>query len=201
MFNTELLIYVAHLAFWAAFGVARAVTTTTGARRSEPRPTNQAAKTEEVAPWSRTVLAVHALAFGVMYFGVGAAVIPHRVPPWFHGQRVVGVCIIGLSAFLASWAIASFRSWRLRAKLEQGHQLATQGAFRLLRHPIYMGLNLLALGTAVWVPTVAVWLGAALMWVGSELRARIEERLLIKVFGSAYEAYCSRTRRFIPGIY
>ena len=66
MFNTELLIYVAHLAFWAAFGVARAVTTTTGARRSEPRPTNQAAKTEEVAPWSRTVLAVHALAFGVM---------------------------------------------------------------------------------------------------------------------------------------
>ncbi len=49
------------------------------------------------------------------------------------------------------WALDYFRSWRFRAKLDEGHQLATGGPFRLLRHPIYMGLNLLALGSAFWV--------------------------------------------------
>ena len=201
MLTTDLLIYAAHLLFWAAFVVTRLVTATSNAPLAPSAPSVQSAQQEVVAPWSRAVIAVHLLAFGVMYFGIVAAVNPQRVPVWFFGQRVVGACVIGLGAFLACWAVASFQSWRLRAKLEQGHQLATDGAFRVLRNPIYMGLNLLALGTAIWVPTITIWLGAALVVVGGELRARAEERVLTKVFGSKYEEYCSRTRRFIPGVY
>jgi protein-S-isoprenylcysteine O-methyltransferase Ste14 len=141
------------------------------------------------------------LAFGVMYLGIGNAVIPDRVPSSFPGQRVVGVGVIALGAALVSWAVASFHSWRFRAKLDRGHQLATEGPFRLLRHPIYMGLNLLALGTAIWIPTMITWIACALMAVGSDLRARSEETLLGRAFGSAYTQYCARTRRFIPGLY
>jgi protein-S-isoprenylcysteine O-methyltransferase Ste14 len=140
-------------------------------------------------------------AFGVMYFGLGQAVIPSRVPEWFPGQRLVGASVIVSGAALMSWALVYFRSWRFRAKLDQGHQLATGGPFRLMRHPIYMGLNLLALGTAIWVPTAIVWVGFALMVLGSDLRARAEEKLLEQSFGEPYRSYLARTQRFVPGIY
>ena len=100
-----------------------------------------------------------------------------------------------------SWAMAHFRSWRFRAKLDQGHQLATQGPFKLLRNPIYMGLNLLALGTAFWVPTTIVWIGFVLMVLGSDLRARSEASILKKAFGPTYTDYAARTCRFVPGVY
>jgi protein-S-isoprenylcysteine O-methyltransferase Ste14 len=65
-------------------------------------------------------------------------------------------CTSGCGAALMSWARVWFASWRFRAKVDASHQLATGGPFALLRHPIYMGLNLLALGSAVWDPTLPV---------------------------------------------
>ncbi|MEO8738162.1 MAG: isoprenylcysteine carboxylmethyltransferase family protein [Casimicrobiaceae bacterium] len=201
MKNPDLLIYAVHAAFWCCFGLTRLLV-----REPTHSPTGGAASTPvakrvETAAFSRLVLAFHMLAFGIMYFGIGAAVFPHRVPEWFTGQRIVGTCVIATGAALAAWALVHFRSWRLRAKLDQGHELATGGPFRLLRHPIYMGLNLLALGTAIWIPTVVEWLALGLMVIGSDLRARSEEAILVKAFGNAYTTYCARTKRFIPLIY
>jgi len=99
------------------------------------------------------------------------------------------------------WALLSFRSWRFRAAVDSRHQLATGGPFRLLRHPIYLGLNLLALGSAIWIPTPVMWTAFILMAIGGDLRARAEEALLMQTFGSTYRAYIARTRRFIPGVY
>jgi protein-S-isoprenylcysteine O-methyltransferase Ste14 len=64
-----------------------------------------------------------------------------------------------------------------------------------------MGLNLLALGTALWVPTTLLWVAFVLMAVGSDLRARAEEALLERIFGPSYREYIARTRRFVPGVY
>jgi protein-S-isoprenylcysteine O-methyltransferase Ste14 len=147
------------------------------------------------------LLALHALAFGLMYFGIGYAVIPGRVPTWFPGQRVAGTLVIAAGAALVVWALVYFRSWRFRAAVDKGHQLATGGPFQIMRHPIYMGMNLLALGTAIWVPSEIVWAAFVLMAMGSDLRARAEERLLKQSFGLSYDEYCARTRRFIAGIY
>jgi protein-S-isoprenylcysteine O-methyltransferase Ste14 len=196
--NTDLLIYPAHLAFWASFGLTRRFTHDPNVA---PPATAPAATRSETAPLSRFVLAVHMFAFGLMYAGVGAAVFPRRVPVWFPGQRVVGVLVMALGAALMSWALAFFHSWRFRAKLDAGHRLATDGPFRLLRHPIYMGLNLLALGTAIWIPTAMLWTAVILMVIGSDLRARSEESVLTNVFGRSYTDYCRRTRRFVPGLY
>jgi protein-S-isoprenylcysteine O-methyltransferase Ste14 len=109
--------------------------------------------------------------------------------------------VIALGAAVMSWALQSFHSWRFRAKLDEGHQLATNGAFRLMRHPIYSGLTLLALGSAIWAPTGVIWSAFVLMAIGSELRARSEEVVLRQAFGDAYVAYSKRTRRFVPFVY
>jgi len=193
--HLDLSIYAVHAAFWASFGITRAIVRE---KAAEPAP---AVEEQKTAPFSRVVLGVHFLAFGVMYFGLGRAVLPALVPEWFYDQRIAGVLVMALGAYLMSWSLVYFRSWRFRAKLDAGHQLATGGPFALMRNPIYMGLDLLALGTALWVPTPIVWAGFVLMVVGSDLRARTEERLLEESFGDAYRAYRARTKRFVPGVY
>ena len=201
MANIDLALYAEHVAFWSAFGLTRLRPWSRdrdGTSTSEPAATSQQ---ENTAPFSRALLAFHMLAFAVMYFGVANAVLPRRVPVWFPGQRIVGSVVIAGGAALVAWALLYFRSWRFRAKLEEGHQLATRGPFRTLRHPIYMGLNLLALGTALWVPTTIVWVAFVLVAVGSDLRARAEEALLERAFGPSYREYMARTWRFVPGIY
>ncbi|MEO5800415.1 MAG: isoprenylcysteine carboxylmethyltransferase family protein [Gemmatimonadales bacterium] len=198
MLSPDLGLYVVHFAFWSSFGITR---TLQRARGDAAAPVAPAAAAETTAQYSRALLILHSLAFGVMYFGIGNAVIPGRVPELFPGQRIVGGLIIGLGAALMSWALTWFQSWRFRAKLDAGHQLATGGPFHYLRHPLYMGLNLLALGSAIWVPTNTLWIAVVLMVIGSDLRGRAEERLLTTAFGDAYRNYALRTRRFLPGIY
>ena len=200
MTNPDLLLYTVHTGFWLSFGATRLFLRAPAAADSASAAPVAVSK-EYTAPYSRTVLAFHMLGFAVLYFGIGNAVIPRRVPQWFTGQRVAGTLVIALGAAFMSWAVASFHSWRFRAKLDEGHELATNGAFALMRHPIYSGLNLLALGSAIWAPTLIIWIGFALIALGSELRARSEEALLRRAFGDAYIEYSKGTKRFIPGVY
>ncbi|MEO8636427.1 MAG: isoprenylcysteine carboxylmethyltransferase family protein [Gemmatimonadales bacterium] len=199
--NRDLLIYPIHGAFWTAFGIAGWLMTRRESRPPAVADAAPVAQTKATAPYSRSVLAIHFVAFGLMYFGLGSTIIPDRVVSWFPGQRLVGTSVIAVGAALMAWARIWFHSWRFRAELDAGHQLATGGPFRLLRHPIYMGLNLLALGSAVWDPTPITWLAVAIMVLGSDLRGRAEERLLTQTFGDTYTAYTQRTARFLPGIY
>lgn len=199
--NVDLLIYPLHAAVWASFAAAG----WWGGRNSRvsgaaaaPAPVAAAPVT---APYSRAVVAIHFVAFFVLYQGIGQAAVANRVVGWLPGQRMLGALIIAASGALMAWARMWFQSWRVRARLDTGHQLATGGPFAWIRNPIYMGLNLLALGSAVWVPNVFTWVGFALMVVGSDLRARTEARLLRDAFGDAYAAYAQRTARFVPGVY
>jgi protein-S-isoprenylcysteine O-methyltransferase Ste14 len=140
-------------------------------------------------------------AFAILYFGVGQAVFGSGVPRFVLGQRVLGAGVILAGGGLMYWARVSFASWRFRAELDARHQLATGGPFRFVRHPLYAGMDLLALGSAIWIPTVIVWIGFVLMVLGGDLRARAEEPLLERAFGDAYREYRRGTYRFLPGIY
>lgn len=201
MHNIDFAIYAVHLAAWGAFGLTLLYL----GRKGETTATADApalqAQQAATAPWSRALVMLHMIAFGVMYFGIANAVIPNRVPILFPLQRLAGALVIAAGAALMVWALVWFRSWRFRAKLDSGHQLATGGPFRFMRHPIYGGLNLLALGSALWVPTPILWVALALMILGGDLRGRAEEKVLTTAFGDEYRNYCARTKRFIPGIY
>jgi protein-S-isoprenylcysteine O-methyltransferase Ste14 len=193
----DVAIYGVHAAFWAAFGIThRFVGAGHAVKESAP-----AAGVARTGPYSRLVLGVHFLAFGLMYLGLGDAVFSGRVPAWFPGQRLAGTAVMALGAWLMCWSLVYFRSWRFRAQLNAGHELATGGPYAIVRHPIYAGMNLLAVGTALWVPTLLTWIAVVLMFLASDLRARVEERVLTEAFGERYHTYCARTRRFVPGLY
>jgi protein-S-isoprenylcysteine O-methyltransferase Ste14 len=193
-------IYAVHATCWGVFALTRLALRLSGPAASAPDAT-VAKEDTAAAPHSGKLIGLHLLAFVVVYFGVGRAIFSDGVPEWFRGQRLVGALLIGTGGVLMSWTLVHFRSWRFRAKVEKGHELAVHGPFALMRNPIYMGMNLFAFGTAIWVPTWIVWLGFTLMCIGSDLRARAEEVVLQRAFGEQYQAYRGRTKRFLPGIY
>jgi protein-S-isoprenylcysteine O-methyltransferase Ste14 len=206
--NPDLQLYGVHGAFWTAFGITLVVLRIIYGREGndvgrpfQGRQSTPVAIVARTASHSRALVAFHAVAFGVMYFGIANAVFGRRVPVWFDGQRGAGTFVVAVGVVLMVSALVHFRSWRFRAALDQGHQLATGGPFRLVRHPIYMALNLLALGSAIWVPTAILWVSVVLMVAGSDLRGRAEERILEEAFGDPYRDYCRRTSRFLPYVY
>jgi len=200
MTSSNLILYGIHVAVWSLFCAARLF------MRGRPgliktHSGGLQASREYTAAYSRTLLVFHICGIAVFYVGVAKARLDQPVQIWASAHRAVSVLVIVMGATLIAWAIASLHSWRFRAKLDEGHQLATTGAFKLLRHPIYAGMNLAALGTLLWVSTPMVWIGVILIVLGSELRARAEESLLQKAFGLAYAEYSKHTKRFIPYIY
>lgn len=206
MTNPDWLIYVAHCGFWGTFGLTRLLVrrssrAASAAITATPSDTGPTAARSDRAPYPRVLLALHMLAMGLMYYGIANAVIPNLVPIGIPGRRIAGATIIALGSALVAWALVHFSSWRYRAEIEPGHRLTTDGPFRFVRHPLYLGMNLLALGTAVWVPTPLVWSGLLVMIIAGDLRARSEEKLLRSAFGATYIDYCSHTKRFVPGVY
>lgn len=77
----------------------------------------------------------------------------------------------------------------------------TDGIYRTIRNPSYLGLLVLSLGWALAFRSVVGVLLVALMLIPLVARIRSEEALLCSQFGARYEDYCARTWRLIPGIY
>jgi len=151
---------------------------------------------------ARALVALHGVAFAAMYYGVGQTLAaPGRVRPLWTPQPILGSVIILAGAALIGWTMRVFRSWRFQARIDAGHRLSTDGPFAWVRHPIYAALDLLALGTLVWIPTAWTGAGLLLMAVMGDVRARGEEKVLLAAFGESYRRYRASVRRFVPKIY
>ncbi|MFT3838150.1 MAG: isoprenylcysteine carboxylmethyltransferase family protein [Myxococcaceae bacterium] len=196
---SDRLIFAVHAAFWAAFCITLLVNR--GKSAPAEAPTVEPAVPAKTAPYSRALVGFHMTAFGVLYFGINMSVLPNQVMQWWPYQQWLGTAVIALGAVIACWALAYFRSWRFRAQLDSGHQLATGGPFSVLRHPIYAALDLLAVGSLLWVPNVVTAVGTVMMFIGSDLRGRSEEKLLLAQFPVEYPKLMKRAKRFIPFVY
>lgn len=90
-----------------------------------------------------------------------------------------------------------FVSTGLGAQLFAGHQLVTHGPYAIVRHPMYTGLVLAALGSLLiyltWT-TLLFALFAPLLY----FRAHREEAALAAEFGEQWLEYCKRVPAFIP---
>lgn len=83
---------------------------------------------------------------------------------------------------------------------KSGSVLLEQGAYRIVRHPIYSGLLQMAFGWGLWR---AGWLTlsyALLLLILFDRKARREERILVAIF-PGYAEYARRVRRLIPYLY
>lgn len=116
-------------------------------------------------------------------------------PGWLRGVGVVGAVAGGAVVGLASARLGGQLTAHPAPTSETA--LHTDGPYRFVRHPIYSGLLLFAAGLAAIAGTarVAALLGGLVALLS--FKAQFEEGLLVSRF-PYYEAYASRTPRFVP---
>jgi protein-S-isoprenylcysteine O-methyltransferase Ste14 len=78
--------------------------------------------------------------------------------------------------------------------------LVEDGIYARIRHPIYAGLVLGALGSSALARSLPAVAATLLLAIYLDLKSRREEGWLADRY-PGYDAYRSRTRRFLPGIY
>jgi protein-S-isoprenylcysteine O-methyltransferase Ste14 len=112
--------------------------------------------------------------------------------------QVVGTIVFVSGLALAVWArIYLGRNWGMPMTKKEEPELVTSGPYRYVRHPIYSGLLLAVLGTAL--ATNLYWL-IGLVVVGAYFiySATVEERLMTSTFPDAYPRYKATSKMLIP---
>ena len=116
--------------------------------------------------------------------------------------RGLGVVLYVVGGALRLWPVFVLgRRFSGLVAIQPGHTLVTEGLYRTIRNPSYLGLLVLSLGWALAFRSLAGVLLVALMIPPLIARIRSEEALLRSQFGEAYAAYCARTWRLFPGLY
>src|SRR5947208_1039657 len=113
--------------------------------------------------------------------------------PW------IGVVVTVLGLGMAGWARAHLgRLWSGSVTIKSEHTIVRTGPYAFTRHPIYTGLLLAFVGTALVNGTVAGVIGLVLLALGIVLKIRQEEQLLVEHFGEAYRIYAAEVPALIP---
>ncbi len=133
-----------------------------------------------------------------------------RVPPSFLNERFLPLsdwcfwCGAGITACGLLFSVWGRRhlgtNWSQAVTVKKGHELITSGPYGLVRHPIYTGLLLAFVGSAVargeWRGLLAVALVFAVLWH----KLSLEEKWMRAQFGESYEAYSRHVAALVPHV-
>ncbi|MDB5995231.1 MAG: isoprenylcysteine carboxyl methyltransferase [Pseudomonas sp.] len=118
------------------------------------------------------------------------------------GVRWLGALLFIIGGALRLWPVFVLgKRFSGLVAIQPGHRLVTDGIYRRLRNPSYLGMLVIAVGWALAFRSGVGLLLAVLTVIPLIARIHSEEALLKAQFGSEYEAYCSRSWRLVPGLY
>ena len=151
-------------------------------------------------PWSRE-LGIRALIVVVAILLIRLGAFRNHglgTGPWEAG---LGLALLALGLGFAIWARVHIgRNWGTPMTQKDEPELVTSGPYHLVRHPIYSGILVAGIGTAValsfmWLIVVAL---AAIYFIYSAI---VEERYLTEQFTDAYPAYTHSTKMLVPFVF
>ena len=145
-------------------------------------------------------------AFGVI--GLLSGYLPaytDRIDFWTfggEGMRWLGALLFVVGGALRLWPVFVLgKRFSGLVAIQPGHRLVTDGIYRNLRNPSYLGMMVIGMGWALAFRSGVGLILVALTLIPLIARIHSEEALLRAQFGSEYEAYCARSWRLIPGLY
>jgi protein-S-isoprenylcysteine O-methyltransferase Ste14 len=122
-----------------------------------------------------------------------------RPLPAFFEQQVVprstlaslfGIAVAGAGAMIALAARRQLGgNWSASVTIKQGHELVSSGPYGLVRHPIYFGLIVAALGTAIAFGQMRDWIALPIWVAAFRIKQLKEEQMLVETFGDKYREY------------
>ena len=126
------------------------------------------------------------------------------VTPFFQSRPWIGwiAVVLAMLGFAFTWwaRIHLGRLWSAAVTLKADHTLIRSGPYAITRHPIYTGLLLAVLATALARGSLSGLLGFGLILLGLVLKLRQEEQFLHTQFGSAYDAYKKDVPALVPDV-
>lgn len=130
-------------------------------------------------------------AYGVARMGVA---------PWV---AWMGIIVMALGIAVRIWANQTLGRFFTRTlRVSAGQTVVSDGPYRIVRHPGYLGDILLWVGAAFvtlnWI-TFAFLALAAILAYG--YRIHVEEAMLREALGEPYRAYMAHTWRLLPFVY
>jgi protein-S-isoprenylcysteine O-methyltransferase Ste14 len=124
-----------------------------------------------------------------------------RFAPNTKGTWLCGLIITGIGLALAIWArLRLGRNWSGTVTIKENHQLIRQGPYRLVRHPIYLGILLAMVGTAIGYGKAPCLIGVPIVFLAFWKKSRVEEQFMIAQFGAQYFQYQREVKAIIPGL-
>lgn len=113
----------------------------------------------------------------------------------------VGLALFFLGLALAIWArLYIGRNWGMPMTRKEEPELVTTGPYRKVRHPIYTGIILAVLGTAL-ATTLFGLIAVAVLSAYFIFSATREEAYLTEQFPDTYPAYKHATKMLVPFIF
>jgi protein-S-isoprenylcysteine O-methyltransferase len=115
----------------------------------------------------------------------------------------LGCLFIAFGVTIRVMAVATLKKqFTVKVSIIERHEIVETGIYKIIRHPAYLGhlASLLGIGLVLgnWVGLTAL---VVLPLAGILYRIHVEESALLRYFGTTYQAYASRTKRLLPGIW
>ena len=188
MSDTQLLSLLGYI--WAAFGIYWLIA---GFK-------SKAARTHEAQYYRFARLGILAISFSLLFWRSSAVgFLGHR---FLIESRIVdyvafGFAVAGLG--IAIWARVHLgQYWSDKIVLKVDHRLIRSGPYARMRHPIYSGVLLGVLGTALLLGEVRGLLAFAVLLVNYAIKGKREDRILASHFGDGFREHARRAGFLLP---
>jgi protein-S-isoprenylcysteine O-methyltransferase Ste14 len=125
-----------------------------------------------------------------------------RFHPHSFGWFLAGALLVLVG--LAFSLVARFwlgGNWSGTVTVKQGHELIGSGPYALVRHPIYSGMLLAFIGTAIVIDRWSALAALALLLAALLVKIRKEERFMADTFGAAYARYQAEVPALVPFVF
>ncbi len=165
------------------------------ARRNDKAVQRRESLTSRAAHITPLALAVALFAVPDLWRGwLSIRILPFSFVTYWIG---IAVLVAGL-AFTVAARRHLGGNWSGIVTVKQDHELIRSGPYALVRHPIYTGMLLGFIGSAISLDEVRGVIAIGLVIVAFLLKIRLEERWMTESFGDAYRCYRTEVKALIP---
>ncbi len=140
---------------------------------------------------------------GILTLPWARSAVPRAALPWPQAAVVVGVVVAWFGLLLWWWSFRTLGRFFTPVLRTSPHRaVVDHGPHRVLRHPSYTGLLMVALGCALMIRN-SVGMVVCCGWVGAAMvyRIRVEERALTQALGAAYLDVAATRARLVPFVW
>ena len=152
---------------------------------------------------------IRAITYAALFIGLVLIFLPTQLISWsgvsqperIGALQAAGIVVGAVGAGVAFWCVLSFAMLGrgTPAPFDPPRRLVVRGPYKFVRNPMYLGAGLALAAAALFYESRALMGYAALFFLLTHgFVVWYEEPTLRSTFGTEYESYCKRTRRWWP---